>query len=337
MGNCSTTSASFPSETSNIVSRKPSDYDVLKQNWIEAINTGNISGCKFLHAEHASLINEVVDSVRQEKAIHVAARKKNIQALQYLLENQCEVDCRSANGNTPLLEAALNNDVESMKLLIKCGADVEIRNNSNQSFRDVCHASIKGYFTKAKIARMAKQGLPTEKNVDGQEILVYGVNVGEISQHELKQNDNNNNEKTMQQISKEGVCNNVKKNTKAADFGKKIECEVYEIAFYVEKIRNKGIIWDKLMQYQHIENITTHNQLCVLIKAVICMVLKNPRKQFDELDSQLIYELASKIEEKLLKSQNNSTFEFTKNYFVNKFHICLYEIHDEYAKITSSK
>jgi len=76
MGNCSTTSASFPSETSNIVSRKPSDYDVLKQNWIEAINTGNISGCKFLHAEHASLINEVVDSVRQEKAIHVAARKK---------------------------------------------------------------------------------------------------------------------------------------------------------------------------------------------------------------------------------------------------------------------
>jgi len=231
----------------------------------------------------------------------------------------------------------LNNDVESMKLLIKCGADVEIRNNSNQSFRDVCHASIKGYFTKAKIARMAKQGLPTEKNVDGQEILVYGVNVGEISQHELKQNDNNNNEKTMQQISKEGVCNNVKKNTKAADFGKKIECEVYEIAFYVEKIRNKGIIWDKLMQYQHIENITTHNQLCVLIKAVICMVLKNPRKQFDELDSQLIYELASKIEEKLLKSQNNSTFEFTKNYFVNKFHICLYEIHDEYAKITSSK
>jgi len=50
-------------------------------------------------------------------------------------------------------------------------------------------------------------------------------------------------------------------------------------------------------------------------------------------DDELIKELVSKVKDKLPKQGKQQKFSLTKDEFMNKFHIYLYQIHDDWPKI----
>ena len=54
--------------------------------------------------------------------------------LPWLLQHGVHPDCRlGADGNTPLMQAACKNELDTMRLLIDAGADVKARNEENET------------------------------------------------------------------------------------------------------------------------------------------------------------------------------------------------------------
>jgi len=54
-------------------------------------------------------------------------------------------------------------------------------------------------------------------------------------------------------LKKDEIYNRIQNNIVLTPFGEKIGCEVEEIAFVLEKMNNKEIIWDKIMKNEHIK------------------------------------------------------------------------------------
>jgi ankyrin repeat protein len=112
-----------------------------------------------------------------ETALHVACRRKDIPSITFLLENKANVDAKSSDGLTPLLDftydrvhpcnaatcETCDEDIEILNLLLKAGADPNAVSNSR---RNVIH-----YVTMKPNARMlvffAKLGVNVNlRNVD---------------------------------------------------------------------------------------------------------------------------------------------------------------------------
>ncbi|ESO06549.1 hypothetical protein HELRODRAFT_152689, partial [Helobdella robusta] len=69
--------------------------------------------------------------------LHVAASEGECEVIRVLLDKtKLSVDQVDSNGNTALLYAAKNARIKAIKLLIKHGADLDIRNKQGQSIWD---------------------------------------------------------------------------------------------------------------------------------------------------------------------------------------------------------
>ena len=111
---------------------------VENPHWSNAVREGNINAIKFLHSDDPGLIDSIVNDAG-ERAIHVAARLRKVEILEYLLENGAEKDMKSVKtGNTALHEAALQNDIPCIKTLIGHGAKITIKNRKKQLASDLC-------------------------------------------------------------------------------------------------------------------------------------------------------------------------------------------------------
>jgi len=162
----------------------------LNQRWIQSVNEGNLVGCKFIHLEDPDVLDQFVEPKKKERAIHIAVKNKNMELLEYLLENQCDLDCQTASGNTALHEAALTNDLTTIKLLIQYGADVDIRNKGNKLCKDLCNNNIKREFAKSKVERLRKMGpksaAHTAQTDAIDDIFIGGVSINEVNHKMLR-------------------------------------------------------------------------------------------------------------------------------------------------------
>ena len=73
--------------------------------------------------------------------LHYAATGPNVAVVALLLDLGAQIDARAPNGNTPLMMAANFGDEESVKLLLKRGADKRLLNDRKQRAADLARAS----------------------------------------------------------------------------------------------------------------------------------------------------------------------------------------------------
>jgi hypothetical protein len=77
--------------------------------------------------------------------VHYAAIGPNTQVLAVLLDRGADIDARAPNGSTPLMMAARYGAEDNVKLLIRRGADKELRNDRNQSALDMARGAGRMY------------------------------------------------------------------------------------------------------------------------------------------------------------------------------------------------
>lgn len=77
--------------------------------------------------------------------LHYAATGPNIQVLTLLLDRGADINSRAPNGSTPLMMAARYGAEDNVKLLVKRGADKELRNDRNLSALDMARSAGRTY------------------------------------------------------------------------------------------------------------------------------------------------------------------------------------------------
>jgi len=70
-------------------------------------------------------------------ALHIASRGGHAEIIRLLLENNCDVNCRTVNGDSPLHVAVQAGKEQSVILLIESGADLEARNFDQETALDI--------------------------------------------------------------------------------------------------------------------------------------------------------------------------------------------------------
>jgi ankyrin repeat protein len=88
------------------------DFDLIS-NDIEVVRNAIESG---------SDVNATYDDDRKETALLHAVLHNKIEIVKLLIQSKADVNAQSANGNSPIMIAAINNYVEIFRLLLKAGA-----------------------------------------------------------------------------------------------------------------------------------------------------------------------------------------------------------------------
>ena len=68
-----------------------------------------------------------IDPAQKLTALHMAAYNGHTETVKYLIAQGATVDCRDAEGKTPLIHACTGPFAESVRVLIAAGADVNAR------------------------------------------------------------------------------------------------------------------------------------------------------------------------------------------------------------------
>jgi ankyrin repeat protein len=76
--------------------------------------------------------------------LHIAASYQNLEAVKILIENQADIDAQDKFGNTPLWRCSMNKEpnIGIVHILLKHGANPDLKNNANNSARDVAVTAV---------------------------------------------------------------------------------------------------------------------------------------------------------------------------------------------------
>lgn len=86
--------------------------------FLYTVQAGNIPGMKLFISQKIS----DVTNVQGETALHIAIKNNQIEALNFLLKLEFDIDKPTKEGITPLMSAVINNNPDAVKLLISKGA-----------------------------------------------------------------------------------------------------------------------------------------------------------------------------------------------------------------------
>ena len=75
--------------------------------------------------------------------LHMASAWGYTEIVMLLLENKCNLNVTDKNGDTPLIYAAYNNEMGTVRALVEAGCDITIRCNKNKTAAE--WAKEKGY------------------------------------------------------------------------------------------------------------------------------------------------------------------------------------------------
>ena len=103
--------------------------NMVVQNMFHACKKGNIT---YIDKTRDRLTLKILENSRDEKGnsglyLAVSTRQKNM--IKYLLDRGISVNSRNENGNTPLHKAFMNQDYETIGILMQSGGDNKITND----------------------------------------------------------------------------------------------------------------------------------------------------------------------------------------------------------------
>ncbi len=74
----------------------------------------------------------------------------NIEQLQFLVKNGADINIKNQQGYTPLMLAAIKNNVDMVLALLEAGADISVTDNKGRTVKDICESLIdSGYYIPA--------------------------------------------------------------------------------------------------------------------------------------------------------------------------------------------
>lgn len=126
------------------------------QLFLEACENDYIPKMLF-HMVHGADVN-YADPKTGNRAIHIAAMKGLTLVIAFLALNNADLNCKNAEGYSPLHFAAENNCVSAVAMLLKYGANPELANNDGKKPGDVVVAS-------QEISALLREGGASKKNV----------------------------------------------------------------------------------------------------------------------------------------------------------------------------
>lgn len=103
---------------SSIIARKSQNEKLL-----DAAESGKIAKIKSALAKGANI--HYRNYLNHNTALHIAARKGNLEAVRYLIDKGADINAQSISGNTSLSYAIENEHVEMIKYLLRKGANVD--------------------------------------------------------------------------------------------------------------------------------------------------------------------------------------------------------------------
>ena len=89
---------------------------------------------------NVSLSDGIPGNSLSENGLHLAILQNNpsiLPVLEFLIQNSSTVDKQNVSGNTPLHYCVKEKDVDCLKLLLKAGADPNIKNDAHESPFDI--------------------------------------------------------------------------------------------------------------------------------------------------------------------------------------------------------
>ena len=330
--------------------------DVTNERWINAVINNSMVGCRYVHMDDPDVIDQVVDISSGEHAIHVAVRNRNLELVEYLGENNVDINCQSRiEKETALHIAARQADTTMIKVLLSLGADISVKNSKGKIPRDVCtNKTMRREFTAAradKLRRQKKSGQsvihhhPNHKhgNLKPQsstnDVYIGGESVEKVGLRKLREinagTDTETEAAKRSRAKKEEID---KRGDKfLTPFGRKVGCEVDEMALFLERLDKSARreLWSKIMH----QDKQTDKQIDIkkIVNVLAYSVARKKQQQksqgksvksMQKPDFRQIERLVSILRRQFPRDLQSKKKTLTREDFVNKLHLWLYEIHD---------
>lgn len=151
------------------------DYQLLVKSL-----SGDEGGVKFLLNNGVDPNTPPGPNDKGMTAIIFASMKGYTKIVQMLANAGADVNARSNTGTTPLMYAALNNDIQSARLLLQQGANADIQ-EQNEGMTALMYAIKRGHFDIVKI--LSKEPLNTANEIrtfNGDTTLLTAVKTGNL-------------------------------------------------------------------------------------------------------------------------------------------------------------
>ena len=119
------------------------------------------SACRTPHAESLGELDNDADSVHTngKSALMLAARDRNLNRVEWLLQQGADVNKVNNNGGTPIMYAVLGGDIRIVRMFVDQGADLNAR--AKNGWSAIMIAAAKGYteITRELLAHAANPNL----------------------------------------------------------------------------------------------------------------------------------------------------------------------------------
>lgn len=312
---------------------KPVINTRLKSAWKDAIVANDMISIEFLHSNDPDIINEAIDN-NGSRAIHFAIKTKNCKLLEYILENGGDINIRGGEcNNSPLHEAVIIEDLFAVRYLFSLSVADDIRNMNDKTPFQICSKNFRRRYCKAKrfssekySSKYKQFSLKTIEERSPHKMYFAGM---ELSDSSLKLRENERGVDLEQEKYCEQKSENEKLDGIKTNFGNIVGIDVNEIAVALEKIHSKGEcnIWQNLAGKTYV--LKRQIEIFKILYTLVLSLLRRKHKKVQKPDRECIRNLTIRMCEKLSKIKNDGEIHLTREIFVNRFHVFLYEIYDD--------
>ncbi len=133
----------------------------------------------------AAIINQLDE--KGNAAIHYAAERDAVDAIEFLVENKCDVDVKSSCGNTALMMASKENKIRAIETLLRSNANSLLTNNTGMN---MVHFAAQGDHPQVILTMFEHMAYPYQTIADESDMAVLSMTLSNKKMSEtLEDND----------------------------------------------------------------------------------------------------------------------------------------------------